>query len=71
MLDPSPGKRLESVRETHRVGSRVWLEVADHDVYVIGLRLESLLEHAIGLADAGGHSEKDPVAPSHTGKPTA
>ena len=53
---------LEAIGLGDRLGAVVRLEVADHDVAAgLGLGL-ALLEHAVGLADAGRHPEEDLVA---------
>ena len=53
---------LEIARLGDGLDPSVGLEVADHDVTPgLGLRL-GLLEHAVGLAHAGGHPEEDLVA---------
>ena len=57
---------LEPFRERRGLGSVVRLEIADDDVAALVLRLLSLLEHPVGLADAGDGAEQDPVAaPRH------
>ena len=62
---------LEPFRERRRLRPLVGLEVADHDVAALGMGRPPFLEHAVGLADTRGHSEQDPVAPAHTGRPQA
>ena len=47
------------------LGPVVRLEVADHDVAALLLRLPALLEHAVRLPDAGRHAEQDAVAAAH------
>ena len=60
--DPPARDLLEVARLGERLDPAVGLEVADHDVAAgLGLGL-GLLEHPVGLADAGGHPEEDLVA---------
>ena len=56
---------LEPLGERGRLRPVVRLEVADHDVAALRLRLPALLEHPVGLADPGRHAEQDPVAAAH------
>ena len=56
---------LETLGERGGLGPVVRLEIADHDVAPLGVRLPALLQHPIGLADAGGHAEQDAVAAAH------
>ena len=58
-------RRLEAFGERRRLRPVVRLEVADDDVAAFRLRLPALLEHPVGLADAGRHPEEDPVPASH------
>src|SRR3954447_26802768 len=56
------GDHLEALGLGDRLAAPVRLEGADDDVAPgLGLRLP-LLQHAVGLADAGGHAEEDLVA---------
>ena len=66
-----PGDDLESFGERARLGPVVRLEVADDDVAAVVLRLAALLEHPVGLADAGGHPEQDPVVAERHLRPPA
>ena len=64
VADPPAGDHLEALGLGRRLGAAVGLEVADHDVApALGLGL-ALLEHPVGLADAGGHAEEDLVVPA-------
>ena len=65
VLDAAARHRLEPLGERRRLRPIVRLEVADHDVDALGLRLPALEQHAVGLADAGGRAEEDPVAAAH------
>ena len=61
--------RLEPLGERRRLRPVVRLEVADHDVTPLGLRLPALLQHPVGLADsrrpsrAGSGSGRAPSPP--------
>ncbi len=61
-----PGHELEPLRERGGLGPVMGLEIADHDIAPLEIRLPALLQHPIGLADAGSHTEQDPVAPAHS-----
>ena len=52
VLGVQPAHDLEPLGERRRLGPVVRLEVADHDVASLGVRLPPLLQHAVGLADA-------------------
>ena len=56
---------LEALGERCGLGPVVRLEIADHDVAALGVRLPALLQHPIGLADTGGHAEQNAVAAAH------
>ncbi len=60
---------LEPIGERRRLRPVVRLQVADDDVAPLGLCLLSFLEHAVGLADAGGHAEQDAVVAGHVTPP--
>ena len=64
VLRAQPRHDLEPFGEGRRLGTVVRLEVADHDVPPLLLRLAALEEHAVRLADARGHPEQDPVVAS-------
>ena len=54
VLDAQPRHDLEPFGERRRLRPVVRLEVADHDVTPLVLRLPALLQHPVGLADPGG-----------------
>ena len=59
--DAPARNHLQALGLGDRLGPAVRLEVADHDVASrLGLGL-ALLQHPVGLADAGGHAEEDLV----------
>ena len=64
VLRAQPRHDLEPVGERSRLGALVRLEVADHDVLPLLLRLAALEEHPVRLADARGHPEQDPIVAS-------
>ena len=66
VLAPQPRHLLDAVREGRGLGPVVRLEVADHDVTAVVLRLAPFLEHPVGLADPRGHAEQDPVVAAHS-----
>ena len=61
VLRAQPRHDLEPLGERRRLGAVVRLEVADHDVLALLLRLPALVEHPVRLADSCGHPEQDPV----------
>ena len=61
VLRAEPRNDLEALGEGRRLGAVVRLEVADHDVPSLLLRLPALEEHAVRLADSRRHPEQDPV----------
>ena len=69
VADAPPRHDLEPLGERRSCRAVVGLEVADHDVPALGLGLAALLEHAVGLADAGRHSQQDPVPAAHGKEP--
>ena len=72
MLGAQARHDLEPLGERRGLGPVVRLEVADHDVAALGLRLPPFLEHPVRLADAGRHPEQDPVVPrTRTSRPRA
>ena len=66
VVAPQPGNLLDAVRERCRLWPVVRLEVADHDVTAVVLRLAALLEHAVRLAHPRGHAQQDPVVAAHS-----
>ncbi len=64
VLRAHPRHDLEPFGERGRLGSVVRLEVADHDIPTLLLRLASLEQHPVRLADARCHPEQDPVVAS-------
>ena len=61
VLRAQPRNDLEALGEGRRLGAVVRLEVADHDVPPLLLRLPAFEEHPVRLADARRHPEEDPV----------
>ena len=61
MLRAQPRNDFEALGEGRRLGAVVRLEVADHDVPPLLLRLPAFEEHAVRLADSRRHPEQDPV----------
>ena len=62
---------LDALSERSGLGALVRLEVADDDVPALGVRRPALLQHPVGLADTGGHSEQDPVVAAQATGPYA
>ncbi len=59
------GQPLQPLQQRLGVGAPVRLDVADHHVDALRLQRVRLLQHRVGLADAGGGAEEDlqPAAP--------
>ena len=60
VLDALPRHDLQAVQESGGVAPAVGLYEADHDVGAPVVAAMGLLEHLVGLADAGGHAHVDP-----------
>ncbi len=69
VLDAPARHDLEPLRERGGLGPVVRLQVADDDVDAVRERLPALEEHAVRLADSGGHAQQDPVTAAHAGDP--
>ena len=70
VLDLSARQALQALRLCLGLGARVRLEVADYNVKPGGALGLALLEHAVGLADTGGHAQEDLVLASHRYAPS-
>ena len=62
---PQPRHDLEAFGERRGLRPVVRLEIPDHDIASLRVRVPPFLEHSIRLADPGGHPEQDPVLTLH------
>lgn len=56
--DTSHRQRLQPLKQRHRLGTRVRLDIADGHIYPLAFRAPRRLEHRVCLADAGGVAEE-------------
>ncbi len=59
-----PRHDRKALDERGRRGAAVGLDDRDHDVFAVGEEVPALLEHLVGLADAGRGAEQHPQPPA-------